>query len=180
MNAKSLWVALPLLAFLALVGLLYSGLGKDPQKLPSALVGKDVPAFSLPSLLTDETFTEQSLHGRWQLINVWATWCPTCHIEHPYLLTLAARGVPIVGINYKDEAGLARDYLANRGNPFVQVISDDSGQLGLDLGVYGAPETFLINPQGKILLRHAGNVDERVWNEEFLPLVPAGQWGKAQ
>lgn len=173
MKANSPWVFLPLAAFVALAVLLASGLGRDPQELPSALVGKPVPSFSLPSLLTEETYTEASLKGRWQLVNVWATWCPTCHIEHPFLLTLAARGVAITGLNYKDETAAARQYLANMGNPFSHVIVDADGQLGLDLGVYGAPETFLVNPRGEIVLRHAGDINERVWNEKFLPLMPA-------
>lgn len=171
MKAKSLWVFLPLAGFVALAVLLASGLGRDPQALPSALVGKPVPAFSLPSLLTDETISDAALTGQWQLLNVWATWCPTCHVEHPFLLALAARGVPIVGLNYKDELPAAQDYLANLGNPFTQVVVDADGQLGLDLGVYGAPETFLINPAGQIVLRHAGDLNERVWQEKFQPLI---------
>lgn len=180
MKANSPWVFLPLAGFVLLAIVLGSGLGRDPQELPSALVGKPVPAFSLPSLLTDEVFTEQTLSGRWQLLNVWATWCPTCHVEHPYLLTLASQGVPITGINYKDELPAARDYLANMGNPFTHVIVDEDGQLGLDLGVYGAPETFLINPQGEIVLRHAGDLNERVWRDKFLPLISAGGDGAAR
>ena len=178
MKPNSPWVFLPLLGFILLAVLLASGLGRDPQELPSALVGKPVPACSLSSLLTEETVTEASLTGRWQLLNVWATWCPTCHVEHPFLLALAAQGVPIAGLNYKDETPAARQYLANLGNPFTHVIVDADGQLGLDLGVYGAPETFLINPQGEIVLRHAGDLNERVWKEKFLPLMPAEQSGQ--
>ncbi|MCG8393039.1 MAG: DsbE family thiol:disulfide interchange protein [Pseudomonadales bacterium] len=177
MKANSPWVFLPLVGFVLLAVLLASGLGRDPQELPSALVGKPVPTFSLSSLLTEETFTEESLRGRWQLLNVWATWCPTCHVEHPYLLELAARGIPIAGLNYKDETPAARQYLADLGNPFTHVIVDADGQLGLDLGVYGAPETFLINPQGEIVLRHAGDLNERVWQEKFVPLMPAARQG---
>ncbi|PHR67432.1 DsbE family thiol:disulfide interchange protein [Alcanivorax sp.] len=172
MKANSPWVFLPLVGFVLLAVLLASGLGRDPQELPSALVGKPAPSFSLPSLLTEETYTEESLKGRWQLLNVWATWCPTCHVEHPYLLELAARGVAISGLNYKDELPAARQYLANLGNPFTHVIVDADGQLGLDLGVYGAPETFLINPAGEIVLRHAGDLNARVWEEKFVPLLP--------
>ncbi|MDX1803097.1 MAG: DsbE family thiol:disulfide interchange protein [Alcanivorax sp.] len=176
MKTRSLWVFLPLALFMALAILLASGLGHDPHKLPSAMVGKPVPAFSLPSLLDEKHYTNALLKGRWQLLNVWATWCPTCHLEHPYLMSLAARGVPVIGVDYKDDPDSARDYLANRGNPYRQVVMDSDGQLGLDLGVYGAPETFLINPRGHIVLRHAGNLDERVWKEKILPKVPAGTW----
>lgn len=170
-RGASLWIFLPLIAFVALAILLASGLGRDPELLPSALAGKPVPAFSLPSLINGRTLTEQDLTGRWQLVNVWATWCPTCHIEHPYLLELAARGVAIVGLNYKDETPAAKDYLAKLGNPFNEVIVDEDGQLGLDLGVYGAPETFLINPQGEIVLRQVGDMNERVWREKFEPVL---------
>lgn len=170
-RGASLWIFMPLVAFVALAILLASGLGRDPELLPSALAGKPVPAFSLPSLVSDRTLTEEDLRGRWQLLNVWATWCPTCYIEHPYLLELAAQGVAIVGLNYKDENQAAREYLAKLGNPFTEVIVDQDGQLGLDLGVYGAPETFLINPQGEIVLRQVGDMNERVWQEKFAPLL---------
>lgn len=177
MKANSPWVFLPLVGFVLLAVLLASGLGRDPQELPSALVGKPVPNFSLPSLMTDEALTQDSLKGRWQLLNVWATWCPTCYVEHPFLLELAARGVAIAGLNYKDESDPARQYLAEHGNPFTHVIVDADGQLGLDLGVYGAPETFLINPEGEIVLRHAGDLNARVWQEKFVPLLGQDQQG---
>ena len=125
------WVFLPLVAFVALAVLLASGLGRNPEELPSALAGKPVPEFSRPSLLNDRTLTEALLTGRWQLLNVWGTWCPTCYIEHPYLLELARSGIPIVGLDYKDEDAKARDYLAEYGNPFREVIVDADGQLGL-------------------------------------------------
>jgi cytochrome c biogenesis protein CcmG/thiol:disulfide interchange protein DsbE len=95
-------------------------------------------------------------------------------VEHPFLLELAARGVAIAGLNYKDDSAPARQYLAEQGNPFTHVIVDADGQLGLDLGVYGAPETFLINPDGEIVLRHAGDLNARVWQEKFAPLLEQG------
>ena len=143
-----LLVFLPLVGFVLLAVLLASGLGRDPQALPSALV-EQTGTVVFPAVVTDRrNLTEESLKGRWQLLNVWATWCPTCHVSIPYLLELAAQGVAIPGLNYKDELPAARQYLANLGNPFTHVIVDADGQLGLDLGVYGAPETFLINPAG--------------------------------
>ena len=166
-----LWVFLPLVGFVALALLLASGLGRNPEELPSALAGKPVPGFSKPSLITGNTLTEERLTGQWQLLNVWGTWCPTCYVEHPYLLELAQRGVPIVGMDYKDEDDKARDYLARYGNPFSEVIVDADGQLGLDLGVYGAPETFLINPRGEIVLRHVGELNQRAWDEKFAPVL---------
>ena len=167
---KSLWVFLPLACFVALALLLASGLGKDSTELKTALADRPVPDFTLPSLLRQgATVSNQVFEGRWSLLNVWATWCPTCHVEHPYLLELADRGVAIVGLNYKDDSQAARAYLAERGNPFVEVPVDADGQMGLDLGVYGAPETFLVNPEGKVVLRHVGEVNERVWQEKFAP-----------
>ncbi len=177
----SLWVFLPLVAFVALAVLLASGLGRNPEELPSELVGKPLPAFQLPSLLGERTITPASLRDQnWKLLNVWATWCPTCYVEHPYLLQLAARGIPIIGLNYKDETDAARDYLANLGNPYSEVVVDQDGQLGLDLGVYGAPETFLLNPEGRVVLRHAGDLNERVWEEKFQPVLDQAGGGGEQ
>ena len=171
MKQNSPWVFLPLAGFILLAVLLASGLGRNPDELPSALANKPVPAFVLPSLLTANDVNEQVFSGQWTLLNVWATWCPTCHVEHPYLMALARQGVRLVGINYKDDAEKARSYLANAGNPFVEVIQDVDGQLGLDLGVYGAPETFLISADGHVLIRHSGEMNARVWEQKFAPLV---------
>ena len=169
---KGVWVFLPLAGFLALALLLASGLGKDSTELKTALADKPVPSFELPSLLRQgQMVSNDVFSGRWSLLNVWATWCPTCHVEHPYLLKLAARGVVIIGLNYKDDSEAARAYLAERGNPFAEVPVDADGQMGLDLGVYGAPETFLVNPDGKVVLRHVGEMNERVWQEKFAPHI---------
>lgn len=172
---KGAWVFLPLLGFIGLAILLASGLGEKTEELPTALAGKPLPVMQLPSLLRQgKTVDNTEFEGRWTLLNVWATWCPTCHIEHPYLLELARRGVAIVGLDYKDELGLAREYLASGGNPYIEVPLDVSGAYGLELGVYGAPETYLISPQGTIVLRHVGEMKERVWQEKFLPIIQAG------
>lgn len=172
---KGVWVFLPLLGFIFLAVLLASGLGKNTEELPTALAGKPLPTMQLPSLMRQGMVVDNSIFvGRWTLLNVWATWCPTCHIEHPYLLQLAQQGVAIVGLDYKDDEIAAKDYLANRGNPFVEIPMDVSGAYGLDLGVYGAPETYLISPQGKVVLRHVGEMRERVWQEKFLPIINAG------
>ncbi|NGH43123.1 DsbE family thiol:disulfide interchange protein, partial [Escherichia coli] len=104
------------------------------------------------------------------LLNVWATWCPTCRAEHQYLNTLAARGVRVVGLKYKDDRAKAVTWLNSLGNPYALSLYDGDGMLGLDLGVYGAPETFLIDGQGIIRYRHAGDMNERVWQQEVLPL----------
>jgi len=170
------WRALPLLVFVALVVLLWFGLGRNSEELPSALAGKPVPEMALPSLVRQgETVDENIFKGRWTLLNVWATWCPTCYVEHPYLLELARAGVPIVGLNSRDEDQAALDYLARLGNPYVDVAVDKSGDYGLELGVYGAPETFVINPRGEVVLRHAGDLSPRVWAQKIAPV-----WGGTQ
>ena len=121
------WVFLPLVAFVALAVLLASGLGRNPEELPSALAGKPVPEFSRPSLLNDRTLTEELLTGRWQLLNVWGTWCPTCYVEHPYLLELARSGIPIVGLDYKDEDAKARAQCDRYFNNYILKCTGGEG-----------------------------------------------------
>lgn len=166
-----LWMFLPLAGFVGLAILLASGLGKDTEELPTALAGRALPEMQLPSLMRSGTeVTNDFFLGHWTLLNVWATWCPTCYVEHPYLMKLAEQGVRIVGLNYKDEDDKAREYLARYGNPFVEVPVDESGRYGFDLGVYGAPETFVINPQGQVVLRFVGEVNDRSWQQRFAPV----------
>ena len=114
--------------------------------------------------------TQADLVGRPSLVNVWATWCVSCRVEHPYLDTLAQAGIPIYGINYKDEDAAALRWLQELGNPYVATIADREGSLGLDMGVYGAPETYLLDAGGVIRYRHVGVVDEQVWREVLQPL----------
>lgn len=168
---------IPLLIFIVLASVLYRGLGRDPNAMPSALVGRPVPEFSLPELGTGSDsggdgipLTEQLFRGQVSLLNVWATWCPSCRIEHPYLLELASQGVAIIGLNYKDENAKARRWLVELGDPYKHVIIDQQGSLGLDLGVFGAPETYLIDSAGMIRFKHVGVVDERVWQNHIAPL----------
>lgn len=141
------------------------GLSLDPTELPSAKIGKAFPAFSLPDLLAAEKQVDQNqLQGSVRLVNVWATWCPTCKQEHSFLNKLASNeGVKIIGINYKDERSKAVQWLKRYGDPYQFNIYDNKGSLGLDLGVYGAPETYIIDTQGVIQYRHVGAVDSRVW-----------------
>ncbi|MDF1630197.1 MAG: DsbE family thiol:disulfide interchange protein [Alcanivoracaceae bacterium] len=168
---KGLWMFLPLLAFLGLAVLLASGLGRDTEELPTALAGKPLPEIQLPSLMRRGTEVSNELFiGHWTLLNVWATWCPTCYVEHPYLINLAEQGIRIVGLNYKDETDKAREYLASLGNPYIEVAIDESGSYGIDLGVYGAPETFVINPQGEVVLRYVGELNDRSWQQRFAPV----------
>ncbi|APQ10853.1 thiol:disulfide interchange protein [Pseudomonas oryzihabitans] len=166
---RRLLLCLPLLAFLVLAGFLYRGLYRDPQVLPSALVGQPFPAFSLPGVLDERLFSRQDLLGRPALVNVWGTWCVACREEHPVLNRLKAQGVVIHGVNYKDDNASARRWLAEFHDPYQLDIRDDEGRLGMDLGVYGAPETFLIDAQGIVRYRHVGVVDQRVWDDELGP-----------
>jgi len=164
---------LPLGAFLILVLLLVRGLSLDPTELPSARLGKSVPTFSLPVLDSAETRSPVDWRGKPALINVWATWCFSCRVEHPYLLQLAEQGVTIYGLNYKDEPAKASQWLVDLGDPYAETIVDQNGAFGLDLGVYGAPETYVIDADGIIRHRHVGVVDEQVWVEQLQPFFEA-------
>lgn len=162
---------LPLGLFAALSLVLLMGLDKDPTELPSALVGERFPAFALPDLeKQDEILSRADIEGEVLLVNVWATWCFACRIEHPHLNTLAEQGVKIIGLNYKDQRKSARLWLLERGNPYAFNIFDAEGSLGIDLGVYGAPETYLVDAQGIIRHRRVGVVDPRIWAQEFSQL----------
>lgn len=171
MNKGLKWLVLllPLLAFLLLVGFLLRGLFSDPTELSSALVGKPVPQFSVPDLYDPEQRHSQAiLQGKPMLLNVWATWCPTCRAEHEYLNQLAAQGVAIVGLNYKDDSrDKAVNWLNTLGDPYTINLFDADGSVALEFGVYGAPETFLIDAEGRIRYRHVGDVNERVWRGEL-------------
>ncbi|WP_067705796.1 DsbE family thiol:disulfide interchange protein [Erwinia sp. ErVv1] len=175
MNKKILY--LPLVLFLLVAAALMWQLtrnanGDDPTLLESALVGKPVPVFKLESLNQPGTTYDRTVltDGKPVLLNVWATWCPTCRAEHQYLNVLAAQGVRVVGLNYKDDRGKAINWLNTLGNPYALSLYDGDGMLGLDLGVYGAPETFLIDGKGIIRYRHAGDMNADVWAKEVKPL----------
>ncbi len=152
-------------------GMALYGLKTDPRELPSALIGKEFPEFELENLLQPgNTLTRADLLGKPALVNVWATWCPTCRQEHEDLNNLARQGIPIFGVNYRDEAPAARKWLRDLRNPYRFNISDPQGKLGFELGVYGAPETFLIDKHGIIRLKHVGEVTPQVWQEKLEPV----------
>ena len=162
---------LPLLVLMALGVLFFRGLSLD-DSVPSALISKPFPAFSLPALEEPDTvLTEDILKGQISLVNVWGTWCPTCYAEHPYLVDLSKRGVVIFGMNYKDEDAKALNWLAELGSPYRINFVDADGRLGIDLGVRGAPETFLVDQHGVIRYKHEGDINERVWKDVFEPLL---------
>lgn len=172
-------VMLPLVLFGALVLLLGAGLGRNPRVLPSVLLDRPAPDFSLPALQAGaEPVSEADLRGGVTLLNVWASWCVQCRTEHDLLKALAAEpGLRVLGLNYKDKADDARRWLDFYGNPYRAVAADVDGRVGMDYGVYGVPETFLIDQQGVIRLRHVGPLDARAWREEILPVVQSLQEG---
>jgi len=143
--------------------------GSDPSKLDSALVGQFVPAFTLQDIYDQNKQYDASIFkGQKMLLNVWATWCPTCYAEHTYLNKLAKQGLYIVGMNYKDDRKKAIRWLNDLNDPYQISLFDQNGMLGMDLGVYGAPETFLIDSKGIIQYRHVGDLNEKVWNNKLL------------
>ncbi len=176
MKSSSRWLifALPLALFLALAVLLFSRNGSDPSFLPSARLDHAVPAFNLPSLADPELKLDESIFkGHVSLLNVWATWCVACLIENPVMVALSQEGVRIIGVNYKDNRQAALAWLSNNGNAFKQVIFDEDGSLGIDLGVYGAPETYLVDSNGIIRYRAVGVLDPKAWQTELKPRYEA-------
>jgi cytochrome c biogenesis protein CcmG/thiol:disulfide interchange protein DsbE len=169
---------IPLILFASLALFLFRGLQLDPTELPSALIDKPLPAFELPALGLDRILKREDVVGEVALFNVWATWCVSCRVEHPYLNQLARQGVPIYGVNYKDDDADALKWLAELGDPYRLSIVDAQGSLGLDLGVYGAPETYLVDAQGVIRYRHVGVVDDRVWRDVLGPIYDGLMTGR--
>jgi cytochrome c biogenesis protein CcmG/thiol:disulfide interchange protein DsbE len=189
---RFLW---PLIAFIVLVILLAVGLGLNPRDVPSPLIGKPAPAFSLARLdAPDQRFSPQEMRGRVWLLNVWATWCVSCRQEHPVLVEMArSRAVPLVGLNYKEvrgDGGLDADkltpaaekklaierangWLQQHGNPYSLSVLDLDGRVGIDYGVYGVPETYLIDKAGIIRLKHTGPITPDVFAGKILPLIGA-------
>lgn len=171
MNQRLVYIT-PIIVALGLGMILFTAIGNDPTRLETARLNDPVPAFSLQDLNTPKIqHTETALRGKVRLLNVWATWCPSCRAEHGYLQALADRGIAIVGLNYKDEREDALKWLQQLGNPYEFNIYDPKGQLGFDLGVYGAPETYVIDTRGLVRYRHVGEVNQRVWDEKFAPLL---------
>ena len=165
--------ALPIAIFFVLALFLYVGLYKDPSLVPSPLIGKPVPAFVASSLKDpNKVITNKDMLGEFALVNVWATWCAACKQEHAALVYLAnKKQVPIFGLNYKDDRAAAVDWLQRYGDPYVFSIFDDNGRIGIDFGVYGAPETFLIDKQGIIRHKLVGIMTPEIWESQFLPVI---------
>ena len=168
---------LPLALFLALAVFLGIGLNHDPRELPSPLVGKAAPAFALPRLVAEGAaeaahFTPAEMKGKVWMLNVWASWCVSCRQEHPVLMDVARSGiVPLIGLDYKDKPEDGKAWLAQHGDPYRTSIVDADGRVGIDWGVYGVPETFVIDKDGVIRHKHIGPVTADALRQTILPLV---------
>ena len=171
MKARFLVPVAILAALLVFLGI---GLTRDPREIPSPLIGKPAPAFALPGLNGQPPqMTERSLHGRPLLVNFFASWCQGCQVEHPLLLQLSQRGVEIVGMDYKDTDADGAAWLARHGNPYRSVVADAQGTAGLDYGVYGVPETYVLDASGTIVFKQIGPITEEVWRRKIAPLLSA-------
>jgi cytochrome c biogenesis protein CcmG/thiol:disulfide interchange protein DsbE len=159
--------------FAVVVGFLAVGLTLNPREIPSPLVGKPAPDFSLPQLYDQEkVFSSKELAGNVWLLNFWASWCSGCKTEHPVLMRIAESGeVPIYGMDYKDQREEAITWLRQWGNPYPVIAMDQSGRVGIDYGVYGVPETYVIDKQGMIRYKHIGPLDDETVAKKILPLV---------
>ena len=164
---------LPLVIFVVVVGFLFVGLTLNPREVPSPLIGKPAPDFRLARLDDPARMLgNDDLKGQVWLLNVWASWCVSCRAEHPLLVELArAKIVPVVGLNYKDKPEAARAWLAQLGDPYSVSIMDRDGRVGIDFGVYGVPETFVIDGRGNVRYKHIGPVTSDVLETKLLPLV---------
>ena len=164
--------AAPLLALAVLVTVFFFGLDRDPSLLPSMLIGKPVPAFQLPSVFKGQPGLRSSdLKGAPMLLNVFASWCISCRIEHPLLLELKSRGFVIEGLDWKDEPSAGADYLRDNGDPYAKVGNDRSGRTGIDLGVSGVPETFIIDRLGRVRYKQVGPISADDWKKTIAPLI---------
>ena len=169
---KRLLFIAPVVGFFVLMGVFFVGLQRDPTLLPSQLIGKPVPAFNLPPVRPgDQGFSNSDLGGEPMLLNVYASWCAACRLEHPMLMRLRSQGVPIHGLDWKDEPAKGAQVLTNQGDPYLRVGNDLSGRTGIDLGVSGAPETFVIDRQGKVRYRHTGAISIEDWDKKIEPLM---------
>jgi cytochrome c biogenesis protein CcmG, thiol:disulfide interchange protein DsbE len=173
---------IPLSAFVLLGVVLAVGVkhSRDVGVIHSPLIGKAAPQWNLP-LLSDpqRTFGSQDLRGHWYVLNVWGTWCYACRDEHPELLAIArASAIPIIGIDWMDDDANAKSFLDQNGNPYTQITTDPDGHVAIDWGVYGAPETFLVNPAGVVVFKQIGAMTPQVWKKDFASRLPQSLAGR--
>lgn len=173
--------AIPVVVLTALLAVFYFGLQHDPRELPSPLIGKSAPAFDLPVVSFPATtapplrLTAADLRGKPLLVNFFASWCAGCQIEHPFLMQLAQSGkVQIVGVAYKDADEDLRNWIGSKGNPYAPILSDLEGKVGIDWGVYGVPETFVLDAAGTIVYKQVGPMTPEAWTNKIQPLLGVG------
>ena len=164
---------LPLIGVVVLIPILILGLQSDPSELPSQFIGKPAPQFDLPTLGNpQQRISTADLKGQVSVVNIWATWCVGCRAEHDFLMRLfRENSIPIYAINWRDNSADALNWLAQLGNPYVASGFDEDGRVGIDWGVYGAPETFLINTEGQVVYRFTGPLSSALWEQEFVPRI---------
>ena len=163
---------LPLILFFVVVVFLTIGLNLDPKEVPSPLINKKAPEFVLTKLHNNNKFNSKSFSGKVWVLNVWASWCVSCRVEHQYIKKLAnSISAPVIGLNYKDKNIDASQWLEQFGNPYDFSVVDSNGKVGIDWGVYGVPETFVIDKQGLVIYKQIGPVDKKSLNETILPLI---------
>jgi cytochrome c biogenesis protein CcmG/thiol:disulfide interchange protein DsbE len=170
---KSLRFLAPLTIFVIIVAFLWVGLSRDPREVPSPLIGKAAPAFKLAQMHAgDKTLSTADMKGQVWLLNVWASWCVSCRIEHPLLVELAkADVVPVIGLNYKDKVAEGKAWLVQHGDPYKLSVVDADGRVGIDWGVYGVPETFVVDKSGVIRYKHIGPLSAQDLQQKIMPLV---------
>ena len=169
---KVLIALIPLMVFFGLIALLYVNMSTHSEVLPSPLIGKQVPAFEHQTLHTEQTLTEQDFLGQPWILNVFGSWCPSCRVEHHLVTALANSGtIKVVGLNWKDETEDAKQWLQRFGDPYHEILVDYEGDTAINLGVYGAPETFLIDAQGVIRFKLAGVLTEEIIRNDLMPLI---------
>ncbi|MFN4092282.1 MAG: DsbE family thiol:disulfide interchange protein [Brevundimonas sp.] len=164
----------PVVVFIAVAIALFIGLGRDPKILPSMLIDRPLPAFDLPDARPDlvgRELASTDFTGQPMLLNVFASWCVSCRVEHPLLMRLSQEGVPIHGLNWKDAPGAGAAWLKEFGDPYARVGDDASGRVAIDLGVTGAPETFVVDKHGVVRYRHVGPITPQVWDNTLSPLM---------
>lgn len=173
MSKGFIFLIIVLVALLAFLGI---GLTLDPREIPSPLIGKPAPEFSGKTLLGNKIFSKKDLLGKVSLVNVWATWCPSCRAEHDVLMAINNTGeVKIYGIDWKDQPEKAREWLQKLGNPYTLNIDDQNGDIGIDFGVYGAPETYIVDPTGNIAYKHTGPITWSDWQKKIRPKIQSLQ-----
>lgn len=169
---RRLVVLLPLLFFAALAGVFVLGLNRDPSLIPSVLINRPLPSFALPAVRAgDPGLAARDFRGQPMLLNMFASWCVSCRVEHPLLLDLHARGVPIAGIDWEDRAAAGAKYLKENGDPYARVGLDGSGRTGIDLGITGVPETFVVDKHGRVRYKQIGPIETADWENTIRPLM---------